>query len=257
MLRHIGVTEPVTFTNRANGVLWRINGLAGWHGGCMYPSAGGSPPATGGRRNARGAPPFINNSRGVHVPALRAGVAPCIWSDTMSKDQSTRMTNEYDPGRDVITWKNGVGSTIAALDLKRVPGFEEVAQHIDPVAHEVILAALVYGFEVKVSRAAALGIENGVRPTWGQKSRAMEATIDALYAGSWNAKREAGSMLYLALQRLAAGGSKRAAEYVAEWVGMDDDEKARIGKMPTIIREIAEIRASRAKGLEEDEFAGL
>lgn len=167
-------------------------------------------------------------------------------------ENSTRMSNTFDPSTRIIRWANAAGSTVAALDLNGVPG---VAAALDAVGADSMAGqAMIHGFTQKVGDAAALGIVNGKRPTWQQKGAAMDVVIAGLYVGTWNTKREASSILYQALQRLAQRGSAKAAEYVANWVGMDDDEKARIGKFPTVLREIAEIRAERSEGMDLDDL---
>lgn len=161
----------------------------------------------------------------------------------MSKEQSTRMFNEFSPSDNIIKWTNGAGLTVAVLDLMRIPGYEEHA----PLPDTLPGLAMVHGFTQKVADAAALGIVDGRRPTWTEKSKAMAAVIDALYAGSWNTKREAGGMLRAALERLADKGSKKAREYLDNWVGMDEDVKKSLSKSKLVQQTIAEIRAERAE----------
>lgn len=169
----------------------------------------------------------------------------------MSKEQSTRMFNAYDPASGIIKWTNGAGLVVATLDLNRVinpgkAGVNAVDEYRNMGAESVAAQAMIHGFTQKVGDAAALGIVNGKRPTWDEKAAAMRAVIDALYAGNWNAKREAGGMLYAAMQRLADAGSKKAAEYVAGWIGLDEEIKKSLAKSQTVMREIEKIRAERA-----------
>lgn len=164
----------------------------------------------------------------------------------MSKEQSTRMFNEYANGS--IRWTNGRGDRIAQIDLRRIPtgNGRTVAEVLDTIGETSIAGiALVYGLEVKISRAAALGIENGRRPTWEMKAAAMRETVDSLYAGEWNQKRSGSTMLYEALQRLAAKGSAKAAKYAAEFIGLDDETRKALMKSKAVRDEIDTIRAER------------
>lgn len=164
----------------------------------------------------------------------------------MSKEQSTRMFNEYANG--IIRWTNGLGVTVAQIDLRRIPTADghTVADAVEAVGPETIAGrAMIHGLTQKVGDAAALGIENGRRPTWEMKSAAMQEVIESLYAGEWNQKRSGSTMLYEALQRLAAKGSAKAAKYAAEFVGLDDETRKALMKAQAVRDEIDKIRAER------------
>lgn len=156
------------------------------------------------------------------------------------------MFNEYANG--IIRWTNGLGTTVAQIDLRRIPTADghTVADAVEVVGPETIAGrAMIHGLTQKVGDAAALGIENGRRPTWEMKSAAMQEVIESLYAGEWNQKRSGSTLLYTALQRLAGRGSKKAAEYVAAFVGLDDTAKKMLMQSKTVMDEINEIRAER------------
>lgn len=87
--------------------------------------------------------------------------------------------------------------------------------------------ASMHGFKQKIADSAALSYKQADgtfrKPTDAEKREAMQKTVDALYAGSWNAAREStGGMLFRAMQEYKPGKFATVAEF-DEWVAGQAD----------------------------------
>lgn len=190
----------------------------------------------------------------------------------MSKEQSQRMGNDYNPTLGIMTWvRNRDGLTIASVDLNKIRGANGVTvQSILNDNPGVIADVILLGVAQKIGHGAAVSAFDGNRrrtdsELWDLKTRGMQRVIEALYTGETRVAASRDLLLRQALERIVASsetsekGKAVCERWIAEWIGIDKEEKARIAALGPIRKAMLEIEAERlnARGMDDDEFDAL
>lgn len=138
-----------------------------------------------------------------------------------------------------------------------VPTQPVITLTVDSCTAEIRHRAMNYGFEVKVTRAAALSRDpdTGKSATWAEKAAAILATVEALREGSWNVKAErvfdVGIVLQGMIRARIAGSVDDAERKVRAIAAKRDIVREAAAKIwaatPQVAQAIAAIRAERVK----------
>ena len=132
------------------------------------------------------------------------------------------------------------------------------ALNVGDLPNEVLVMAVLHGLKQKLVDAAAISRnpDTGKSATLAEKRAAVEAVLERLLGGMWNAPRGeggtgSGGLLYRALVRMYDG--KKSAEDIREYLdGKSKAEQAALRKNPRVAAIIDELRAEAAG----DETAG-